>query len=137
MNDVLLDTCAAIWFSDGEKLRREAAVEFEAAAEGVRRIYVSPISAWEVGLLVSRGRYLARVEITRWFDHFVAEGGFAVADLSPRLLASSSFLPGKPPTDPGDRIIITTAREHGFRVMTRDRKILDYAEQGHVQVIAC
>jgi PIN domain nuclease of toxin-antitoxin system len=137
MNEVLLDTCAAIWFSDGEKLRREAAAEFEVAAEGLRKIYVSPISALEVGLLVSRGRYLAKVEVTRWFDHFVAKGGFVVADLSPRLLAGSSLLPGKPPTDPSDRIIIATAREHGFRVMTRDRKILDYAEQGHVQVIAC
>ena len=137
MNGVLLDTCAAIWFSDGEKLRPEAAAEFDAAAEGATRIYISPISAWEVGLLVSRGRYLSRVEVTRWFDHLVEGGGFLVADLPPRLFAASSFLPGRPPADPADRIIVATAREYGFRIMTRDRKILDYADQGHVQVVAC
>jgi predicted nucleic acid-binding protein len=36
-----------------------------------------------------------------------------------------------------DRVIIATAREHGYRIMTRDRKILGYAEQGHVRAIAC
>ena len=32
---------------------------------------------------------------------------------------------------------IATARELGVPLVTRDRRILDYAEQGHVDAIAC
>lgn len=38
---------------------------------------------------------------------------------------------------PADRILIATAREYKPRVVTRDRKILDYAEKGHVMAMKC
>jgi PIN domain nuclease of toxin-antitoxin system len=53
------------------------------------------------------------------------------------LLIASSFLPGKPPTDPTDRIIAATARELGATLITRDRALLAYGEQGHAAVLEC
>ena len=50
------------------------------------------------------------------------------------LLIASSYLPGKPPKDPTDRILAATARELGA---TRDRALLGYGEQGHVAVLEC
>jgi PIN domain nuclease of toxin-antitoxin system len=52
-------------------------------------------------------------------------------------LIASSFLPGRPPRDPADRIIAATARDYGCTLMTRDRALLDYGEQGHIRVLAC
>jgi len=46
-------------------------------------------------------------------------------------------LPGAPPADPADRIIAATARLHGYRVITRDGKLLSYAAQGHILATAC
>jgi PIN domain nuclease of toxin-antitoxin system len=60
-----------------------------------------------------------------------------LADMSPDLLIAASFLPGKPPRDPVDRIIAATAREYGFTLITRDRALLEYGEQEHVRVLAC
>jgi PIN domain nuclease of toxin-antitoxin system len=60
-----------------------------------------------------------------------------LADMSPDLLIASSFLPGRPPRDPADRIIAATARDYGCTLMTRDRALLDYGEQGHIRVLAC
>jgi PIN domain nuclease of toxin-antitoxin system len=60
-----------------------------------------------------------------------------LADMSPDLLISSSFLPGAPPRDPADRIIAATAREYGYVLVTRDRLLLEYAEQGHIQALVC
>jgi PIN domain nuclease of toxin-antitoxin system len=57
--------------------------------------------------------------------------------MSPDLLIAASFLPGKPPRDPADRIIAATARDYGCTLVTRDRSLLDYGEQGHVRVLAC
>jgi PIN domain nuclease of toxin-antitoxin system len=60
-----------------------------------------------------------------------------LADMSPELLIASSFLPGEPPRDPADRIIAATARDHGATLMTRDRALLAYGEQGHIRVEEC
>jgi PIN domain nuclease of toxin-antitoxin system len=53
------------------------------------------------------------------------------------LLIASSFLPGKPPRDPTDRIIAATARELGALLVTRDRVLLEYGEAGHIAAMAC
>jgi PIN domain nuclease of toxin-antitoxin system len=63
--------------------------------------------------------------------------GVRLAELSPDLLIASSFLPGSPPRDPTDRIIAATARELGATLITRDRTLIAYGEQGHVSVVEC
>ena len=56
MRPLLLDTCAAIWITRDETLTQSAAkVLDEANANGVTT-YLSPITAWEVGQLVSLQR---------------------------------------------------------------------------------
>jgi len=72
-----------------------------------------------------------------WFDTLLALPGVRLAALTPKVLISSTALPGTPPSDPADRIIAATARLYGYRVITRDSKLLDYAAQGHVLVTAC
>ena len=57
--------------------------------------------------------------------------------MPPDILIGSSFLPGKPPRDPADRILAVTAREYGYQLVTRDRPLLDYADQGHIRALAC
>jgi len=57
--------------------------------------------------------------------------------MSPDLLIASSFLPGEPPRDPADRIMLATARDLGAALVTRDRALLDYGGQGHVKIVAC
>lgn len=42
-----------------------------------------------------------------------------------------------PPRGPFDRIIAATARELGATLITRDRALLAYGEQGHVSVVGC
>jgi PIN domain nuclease of toxin-antitoxin system len=39
--------------------------------------------------------------------------------------------------DPGDRLIVTTARHLGLPIVTRDRRIVAYAAQGHAAVVPC
>ncbi len=98
---------------------------------------MSQISAWEIGLLVSRGRIALPSTPLAWFQNFAARRGVAVDNLSPEVLIASSFLPGESPNDPADRIIAATAREFGYRVMTRDAQLLAYAAAGHLDAVAC
>ena len=63
--------------------------------------------------------------------------GLELAELSPDVLVGSSFLPGPALRDPADRIIAATARMFGYRLMTRDRPLLEFAESGQAAAIPC
>lgn len=134
---LLLDTCATLWLMEGADLSPAALSAIDAVTASGVDCYVSPITAWEVGLLAARGRYLFTMSPARWFARLTALAGIALAELSPEVLIASSFLPGEPPGDPADRMIIATAREHALTIVTRDRRILAYAEAGHVAALPC
>jgi PIN domain nuclease of toxin-antitoxin system len=134
---LLLDTCAAIWISEEQPLASEALAAIERGHRSAEFIYVSPITAWEIGLLVSRGKLTSPMSPQRWFERLLEAPGIRLADMSPDVLIASSFLPGTPPRDPADRILAATAREYGYRLMTRVTPLLAYARQGHLQALAC
>ena len=137
MQPILLDTCAAIWVVEDAPLARPAIELLAAAADAEISICVSPISAWEIGLLVARGRLKLLITPQRWFQRLLEAPGVRLADMSPEVLIAASFLPGEPPRDPADRIIVATARDHGATLVTRDRALLAYGEQGHIRVVEC
>jgi PIN domain nuclease of toxin-antitoxin system len=134
---LLLDTCAVIWIANDETITKEARGAISAALLANEWVYVSPISAWEIGQLASRGRLSLPMTPEKWFDRFLAAPGMRLTELAPNLLIASSFLPGERPADPADRIIAATAREYGLRLVTRDRRLLAYAASGFCQALAC
>lgn len=134
---MLLDTCAIIWNMNGEALAADAEAALQSAYDAGETVWVSPFSAWEVGMLVMKRRLTLAMTTENWFRDLLTTPGVRLAPAEPDMLIRSSHLPGRPPSDPADRIIIATARELGATVMTRDRRILDYGAQGHVAVMGC
>ena len=133
----LLDTCAAIWATEGQKISDAAVAVFIDAKSGTSAVQVSPITGWEVGVLVAKGRLTFRTKPSIWFDGLCSLPGVGLAKLSSDILIDSSFLPGVMHGDPADRIIIATARAEGLTIVTRDRQILNYANEGHVMALEC
>jgi PIN domain nuclease of toxin-antitoxin system len=56
---LLLDTCAIIWIALNEPIRPEAMAAMNASVVAEEKVRVSPISAWELGLLSAHGRLAA------------------------------------------------------------------------------
>jgi PIN domain nuclease of toxin-antitoxin system len=134
---LLLDTHTAIWVVEDQPIASEARQAIEGAYRAGGTIFVSAITAWEIGLLVARNRLGLSTKPERWFQRLLAIDGVSLAELSPDVLIASSFLPGEPPRDPADRIIIATARDLGATLITRDRLMLQYSQDGQVSTIAC
>lgn len=132
MSDLLLDTCAVLWVAQGAEMTQASRT---AIAE--RSLQVSPISAWEIANLVRKGGLAVTLPVANWFHQAVAKMAASLPQLSVEILTGSCNLPGSPPDDPADRIIIATARERDMTVMTRDRLILEYSRAGHVRAMAC
>lgn len=133
---ILLDTCALLWLAEGARLSPVALEALSEAETEAGAIAASPISAWEIGQLAARGRIVLPMDPLSWFQTALDQG-LGLAPMSPAILVGSSYLPGSPLRDPADRIIAATARTLGYRLMTRDRPLLQLAEEGHIQAIAC
>ena len=135
---VLLDTCASIWLFEQQPMS-PASLHAIRAAAGLARVLVSPVSAWEIGLLARRARGTLSFQPSPqgWFSDLLALPGMRVTPLSSTAAIAASYLPGQLHGDPADRLLIATARELDVPIVTRDRRILAYAAQGHVQAIAC
>jgi len=136
-NPVLLDTCAAIWLMDGAPMSPAARDAIRAAQRAHAGVFVSPIAAWEIGMLVAKGRIQLSRSPEVWFETLLELPGVRLAPLSPTVLIASSALPGNPPSDPADRMIAATARAFGYTLITRDGELTPYAAAGHISAVGC
>lgn len=139
--EVLLDTCAVIWLQNATAMIQSAveAVFRAARSDGV---LISPISAWEIGLLerpeARRSPALQFLpDAKTWFRRTMTGPGIRAAPFTPDIAVDASLLPGQFHNDPADRIIVATARHLAIPIVTRDRRIIDYARAGYVDVIPC
>lgn len=134
---LLVDTCALIFVALGDSDAKRAIEIVQTAHRAGEALLVSPISAWEIGVLTSKSRLKLSQPPGRWFENVVAKGKLTLAALTPGILVASSFLPDCALRDPADRIIAATAREFDYTVLTRDRLLLGYAGNGHMRAIGC
>ncbi|MBV8119061.1 MAG: type II toxin-antitoxin system VapC family toxin [Alphaproteobacteria bacterium] len=133
---LLLDTHIWLWLVGGSGQLDAASRQTISRALGSGRLWIAAISLWEIALLAARGRILLGKSIGLWFQEALAAPGPAIEALSPSIAVESYALPGQFHHDPADRMIVATARVTGAALMTRDRRILDYAARGHLAAIA-
>lgn len=122
---------------NGDPISPESRAAISEAQAQNAGVFVSPITAWEIGTLVSRNRIQLTQAPEAWFEELLELPGVRLAPMPPNILIASNFLPGSPPRDPADRIIAATARANGYAVISRDGELSDYAGAGHVDFIAC
>jgi len=133
----LLDTHIWIWWMIGaDPLRSSPARERIARAIDEESARVSVISLWEVGMLEAHKRISLTVDVETWTRQALSSPGLSLAPLTPDIALASSRLPGEIHGDPADRMLIATARSFGATLVTRDRRILEYSQAGHVTTLA-
>ncbi len=129
---IVLDTHAWIWFtSKPDVLSRKAKSAVDAAVKK-KNVFVSSISAWEVALLVKNNRLKLTMDVTDWIAKSENLPFFQFIPVSNSIAVKSANLPPPLHPDPADRIIIATALSTGAAIVTKDKKISDYA---HVKTI--
>lgn len=136
MSALLLDTSAAVAALEDD-LTPDGEAAIDRAYRARAMIYVSPVTAWEIGLLMARGKLASPLTAERWFERLIATPGVEVAPLTASIMVAAAYLPGTAPRDPADRMLVATARHLGVPLMTRDKLLLGYAQSGHVQALGC
>jgi len=87
-------------------------------------------------LAAGADQVLEKMRVVRTLEEALADPGPVIDALTPQVAIESYALPEVFHRDPADRLIVATARVASATLMTRDRRILDYAARGHLAAVA-
>lgn len=118
MTTLLLDTHVVQWWSaEPERLSRAATRAVEEADE----LAVAAISWFELAWLARHERIVMTIPIRSWLEQLGLQ--VRTVALSIPIADTASSLPTSFPGDAADRLIYATAIEHGWRLVTKDRRL--------------
>lgn len=131
---IVLDTHAVLWWVNGDaKLSPNAleAIENEFRLDD-GNILISAISAWEIALIVEKGRVTLSMGIDDWLDTVEEIDRVRIVPIDTATVVESTRLPGEFHKDPADRMIVALARHFNADLVTADEKINNYR---HVKTV--
>lgn len=131
---LLLDTHVVVWLGEGMAELGDASRAMIDAAAASHGLAVSAVSFWEVAMLETKGRVSLSQPIGQWAAAVATVPGLIEAPVTSAVGIEAARLPGEFHGDPADRMIVATARLEGWRLATRDSRVLAYGEAGHVNV---
>ena len=124
---IVLDTHVLVWWVNGDLQLSPAAIEaIEASCGNDGAILVSSITAWELAMLVAKGRMSLTMDIDVWIATVAAIDAVRFVPVDTTLAIESVNLPGEFHADPADRLLVALARHFGVPLVTADQRIRDY-----------
>ncbi len=131
---IVLDTHTLLWWvNDDDRLSVNAKeVINDELSKGGAQVLVSAISAWEVAMLLDKGRIGLAMDVDEWLATVSSIDGVSFVPVDVELGVQSVRLPGEFHSDPADRMIVALARHYSVPLVTADAKIRAYR---HVKTI--
>jgi PIN domain nuclease of toxin-antitoxin system len=118
MTTVMLDTHVVHWWSaEPERVSRAAAEALEEADE----LAIAAITWFELAWLARNERIVVTIPLRSWLARL--GGQLRTVGITPAVADTAVSLPSSFPGDPADRLIYATAIEHGWRLVTKDRRL--------------
>ncbi len=132
VDDLLLDTHALLWWQAGSgRLSDRARLAISTAL----RILVSPISCWEVAMLVEKGRVRLDRPTAAWVRDLLVQDRVRAAELTPAIAVAAAELADFH-GDPADRLLYATARSVQAAMVSKDQLLQQYgAARAEVAVL--
>jgi len=122
---MLLDTCTLLWLVSNSDHLSSAA---RAAIQDHRgRLFVSAISAFEIGIKARKRKLSLPQPVDRWFSAAVKFHGLRELVIDGAIASRSTLLPPLH-ADPSDRLIIATSQIHHLTILTPDHLIKTYPD---------
>lgn len=131
---MLLDTHIWLWLENNTKSLRAPHRALAIAAAEADELWISVASVWEIAMLTAKQRIDLSMPVRVWVREALGRPGVRMMPLDQEVALDSYDLPGVFHGDPADRMIVATARLLNVELLTYDKEILAYADDGHVRV---
>ncbi len=132
-NPIVLDTHVLLWaLLKPEELSENVKHQIDLAQDN-SQLFLSSISLWEIAMLKFKKRINIYEPIKDFLESITNIPGVSIKDISPEIASESVLLMDNFHGDPADRIIVATAKCYGATLLTRDQKILTWANLGHIK----
>lgn len=126
---LLLDTCTFLWALQAPN--RLSATARKALQNPAHPVAVSVISFWEISLKTGLGKLVLKGATPEDFPRFATEAGWDILPIAAEVVASSGRLPLLPDhRDPFDRLLVWTAIQEDFTLVSRDGAMNAYTAHG-------
>ncbi|CAK8719524.1 PIN domain nuclease, a component of toxin-antitoxin system (PIN domain) [Candidatus Electrothrix aarhusensis] len=123
----LLDTHTWIWWNMNPSNLSEKVMQLISDSEQYSELLLSAISPWEFCKLLEKKRIGISCPPEEWLKEALNMPKFRLVELTPIIAYRSTSLPQPFHNDPGDQIIVATAREENATLLTKDGKIQQYS----------
>lgn len=120
---LLLDTCALIWLTEGGN--RFSPSTRSLMQDNAGALHVCAISAFEIALLVRKGRLEIPEAPDIWYADIMEYHGLNELPVTGAIAAQAAMFPYIH-NDPCDRIIMAAALKHGLDIVSADRIMPEY-----------
>jgi PIN domain nuclease of toxin-antitoxin system len=141
MRGVLLDTHALYWLVSGEQALTEAALVAIGQSQEASKLFVSPITGWELALAARKPRNAPQFGgsgVAGWFRAALSETAAKLVSINQAIaVEAANVVSVTGHKDPGDCYLIATARVRRLPLISRDTTILALAADGYLDVIIC
>ena len=117
---LLLDTHIWIWslLKPGKLARRV----LRALENPANELWLSPISIWELTILVEEGRVVLNAELEAWLAHAMRAAPLKEAPLTWEVALAAGNT-GLPHRDPADAFLVATAKVFELTLVTADARL--------------
>ena len=136
MNSIIIDTHIFLWLMEGSSELKNSEIELINKVVNHGQILIASISIWEVAMLQKLGKITLSMPIKDWVEQSLNQKGIVIATFDVAILIESVFLPGNFHKDPADRMIVATSRIKKIPLLTHDQRIIDYSDEGYLQIVA-
>lgn len=122
---ILLDTCTLLWLTSESEALSSRAREVIYRHRGA--LFVSAISAFEIGQKASRGKLTLPTPNSQWYPAVLRLHGLRECPIGGEIATRAPDLPDLH-RDPFDRILIATAQTRDWKLLTPDPLIHQYPD---------
>ncbi len=123
----LLDTHTWIWWHMNPSKLSKKVKQLISETDKYDELLLSSISPWEFSKLLEKKKLGISCNPEDWLKLALDMPKFRLVDLSPSIAYRSTVLPQPFHSDPGDQIIVATAREENATILTKDERIQNYS----------
>jgi PIN domain nuclease of toxin-antitoxin system len=136
MNEkIVLDTHILLWSLLAPDNLTAKIKDQITTAQSTDSLYISSVTLWEIAMLIQKKRVSVFERTSDFLNYISSIDGLSIIEISAGIAVESVMLPGGFISDPADCLIISSTREIAGSLITRDQKIIDWANQGYLKVV--